>query len=137
MHHSFKIHVIRFELQVPWVGVAAPLSDHLITSPPSKDGSHTQPGSASAVEDGTPPCAGPGAKNLPSTRQGNLIEGGPLQGRAFVFLPLPLSTGLPAHINGCFELSRCKAALELTATSFTGLLLRLSVPVITLVNVSP
>lgn len=27
-------------------------------------------------------------------------------GRAFVFLPLPLATGLPVHVNGCFELSR-------------------------------
>ena len=31
-----------------------------------------------------------------------------LAGRAFVFLPLPLATGLPAHVNGCFELSRCR-----------------------------
>ena len=35
--------------------------------------------------------------------------GGPepeqLQGRAFCFLPLPLFTGLPVHINGLFEVT--------------------------------
>jgi hypothetical protein len=32
-----------------------------------------------------------------------------VQGRAYCFLPLPVSTGLPVHINGYFELSsnRC------------------------------
>ncbi|KDO29648.1 hypothetical protein SPRG_05600 [Saprolegnia parasitica CBS 223.65] len=29
----------------------------------------------------------------------------PLQGRAFCFLPLPVETGLPIHVNGYFELS--------------------------------
>ena len=35
------------------------------------------------------------------------VEGVPLpvSGRAFCFLPLPIETGLPLHVNGCFELS--------------------------------
>ena len=39
----------------------------------------------------------PGEEVLPSLR--------PLQGKAFCFLPLPVYTGLPVHINGFFELS--------------------------------
>lgn len=58
------------DLQVPWVGVAAPL--------PDKDSGEAEPHQVAAS----------------------------VAGRAFVFLPLPLSTGLPAHVNGCFELSR-------------------------------
>ena len=29
----------------------------------------------------------------------------PLVGQAFCFLPLPVQTGLPVHVNGTFELS--------------------------------
>ncbi|EFJ44918.1 hypothetical protein VOLCADRAFT_118510 [Volvox carteri f. nagariensis] len=32
-------------------------------------------------------------------------SGGGLDGRAFCFLPLPIRTGLPVHVNGYFELS--------------------------------
>nr|KYP37061.1 Sacsin [Cajanus cajan] len=35
---------------------------------------------------------------------GNLVEKS-FEGRAFCFLPLPISTGLPAHVNAYFELS--------------------------------
>ncbi|CAI5741174.1 unnamed protein product [Peronospora destructor] len=33
------------------------------------------------------------------------IDGMPIDGRAFCFLPLPVRVGLPVHINGYFELS--------------------------------
>lgn len=33
------------------------------------------------------------------------IGDSPMEGRAFCFLPLPVKTGLPVHINGYFELS--------------------------------
>jgi sacsin len=36
---------------------------------------------------------------------GTTDASGALAGRAFCFLPLPAATGLPAHINGYFELS--------------------------------
>lgn len=29
----------------------------------------------------------------------------PLEGQAFAFLPLPVRTGMPVHVNGTFELS--------------------------------
>lgn len=32
-------------------------------------------------------------------------EGGGVEGKAFCFLPLPIATGLPVHINGSFQLS--------------------------------
>jgi len=35
----------------------------------------------------------------------------PVEGRAFCFLPLPITTGLPVHINGYFELSNNRRAL--------------------------
>ena len=31
---------------------------------------------------------------------------GALEGLAYCFLPLPVKTGLPCHVNGYFELSR-------------------------------
>jgi hypothetical protein len=36
-------------------------------------------------------------------------------GRAFCFLPLPALTNLPVHINGFFELSSNRCALDLVA----------------------
>ena len=33
------------------------------------------------------------------------LDGPPSRGRAFVFLPLPILTGLPVHVNAYFELS--------------------------------
>eukprot|EP00850_Spirogloea_muscicola_P025588 SM003593S13375 [mRNA] locus=s3593:194:1103:+ [translate_table: standard] len=36
---------------------------------------------------------------------GSSDSGGREAGRAFCFLPLPVATGLPVHVNGCFELS--------------------------------
>lgn len=32
-------------------------------------------------------------------------DGHPTDGRAYVFLPLPIKTGLPVHVNAYFELS--------------------------------
>lgn len=86
---------------MPWVGVAARLSQALPSAPrPIGSSSVDVPGQENAHE----AC-------MPASTRGQVEDGVlrcvPLQGRAFVFLPLPLSTGLPAHVNGCFELSRC------------------------------
>ena len=35
----------------------------------------------------------------------------PVGGRAFCFLPLPLATGLPCHVNGCFALTSNRRGL--------------------------
>ena len=37
-----------------------------------------------------------------------------VDGYAFCFLPLPMKTGLPFHINGLFEIGRDRSALKLT-----------------------
>ena len=72
---------------VPWAGIAAPLAE---------------------------PSPGPPA--LAEAAEGALVSAGQvadvvpgLQGRAFCFLPLPLPTGLPVHVNGLFE---CAPAWE-------------------------
>jgi sacsin len=67
---------------VPWVGVAARLT------------------SSSSSISGEGLLADDGAAGL-----GRSDAAGALAGRAFCFLPLPAATGLPAHINGYFELS--------------------------------
>ena len=36
---------------------------------------------------------------------GGVASSSDVQGKAFCFLPMPVSTGLPVHINGLFELS--------------------------------
>ena len=46
----------------------------------------------------------PLAPKLGETRPGDAPPPA-LTGRAFCFLPLPISTGLPAHVNGCFALT--------------------------------
>jgi sacsin len=68
---------------VPWVGVAARL---------------TSSSNSSSSSEGM--LEGDGAAGL-----GRTDASGALAGRAFCFLPLPAATGLPAHINGYFELS--------------------------------
>jgi sacsin len=61
---------------------------------------------AMAVDDvsgrGLVPWAGVAAQ-LPSTQES--AQALVLRGRAFCFLPLPVRTGLPVHVNGYFELS--------------------------------
>lgn len=41
-------------------------------------------------------------------------------GRAFVFLPLPLGTALPVHVNGFFELSDNRRDLWYADAGMTG-----------------
>ncbi|CAH0517172.1 unnamed protein product [Peronospora belbahrii] len=44
-------------------------------------------------------------KLIPWVGIASRIDGVPVDGRAFCFLPLPVRVGLPVHINGYFELS--------------------------------
>lgn len=74
---------IRMENQVhgfvPWAGIAAKLG---VEADPSRDGSMLE-----------------GPQDLYA------VENICLEGRAFCFLPLPVKTGLPVHVNAYFELS--------------------------------
>lgn len=65
----------KFMKFVPWAGVAARLST-----------------TAAAVAS---PVDGEGSEPLPPAPRG----------AAYCFLPLPVQTGLPVHVNGYFELS--------------------------------
>jgi len=76
---------------VPWACVAAYLNSvkldvDLVESSKGEDGSMVSPDLFQNV-------------SLPN----HLLEN--FEGRAFCFLPLPISTGLPAHVNAYFELS--------------------------------
>ncbi|KAG7379423.1 hypothetical protein PHYPSEUDO_008661 [Phytophthora pseudosyringae] len=44
-------------------------------------------------------------KLIPWVGIASRIDGVPMEGRAFCFLPLPVRIGLPVHVNGYFELS--------------------------------
>ncbi|CAN0506780.1 unnamed protein product, partial [Scytosiphon promiscuus] len=68
---------------VPWAGVAARLST-----------TARAPASSEAAGEGG--GGGSGPKPPPPT---------PPRGAAYCFLPLPVVTGLPVHVNGYFELS--------------------------------
>ncbi|OAE21027.1 hypothetical protein AXG93_606s1120 [Marchantia polymorpha subsp. ruderalis] len=73
---------------VPWSGIAAPLQpEH-----PARVGSENTSGTVGV-----------------STTVGETVldakSGLSFEGRAFCFLPLPVKTGLPVHVNGYFELS--------------------------------
>ena len=77
---------------VPWGGVAAHLTHNgtlvslLLNKLDNKEGKDTAQSQSLAQS--------------PNSRVGN--EG---SGNAFCFLPLPVDTGLPVHVNGFFELS--------------------------------
>lgn len=71
----------KFMKFVPWAGVAARLATTEV-APPSADGGGDGDG-------------GGGSKPLPPSPRG----------AAYCFLPLPVQTGLPVHVNGYFELS--------------------------------
>ena len=82
---------------VPWGGIAAPLD------------------AASSSQQQAASESGPAAES-----KGRLSQ---LQGRAFCFLPLPLPTGLPVHVNGLFEVTNnrwvcCSASLVAGHTGF-------------------
>ena len=66
---------------VPWAGIAAPLAEPSAVAP-----AMAEPGEGALVSAG---------------QMADVVPG--LQGRAFCFLPLPLPTGLPVHVNGLFE----------------------------------
>jgi hypothetical protein len=72
---------------LPWVGVAARLPEA------------SQLGEASGVGGAPTSLSGPGA---PADADDGRLA---LEGRAFCFLPLPIRTGLPVHVNAYFELS--------------------------------
>ena len=75
---------------VPWVGVAARAPFNRTPTLDTTEG---------AVETLAPGDDGSGSGSVPGPRS----EG--LRGRAFCFLPLPVLTGLPVHVNATFELS--------------------------------
>ncbi|CAM6095372.1 unnamed protein product [Calypogeia fissa] len=74
---------------VPWSGIAAPLQSH----------EQAVAGAESLVD--------VGVSNVRAENGVEVLQGSPssLEGRAFCFLPLPVKTGLPVHVNGYFELS--------------------------------
>lgn len=89
---------------VPWVGAAAPL-------PPLPAASAARGASEAAAAAAAAVAAGQLAqKDGDAISSAAGADGGSRQpgggGLAFVFLPLPIATGLPVHVNGCFELSR-------------------------------
>lgn len=49
--------------------------------------------------------SGNGVRLVPWAGCAARIGGAPVDGQAFCFLPLPIYTGLPVHLNGYFELS--------------------------------
>lgn len=52
------------------------------------------------------PWAGVAARlSTSSGKGGDEDEVSPVRGAAYCFLPLPVNTGLPVHVNGYFELS--------------------------------
>eukprot|EP00967_Tisochrysis_lutea_P136754 scaffold244336_cov18-Tisochrysis_lutea.AAC.3 len=65
--------------QVPWAAVAAEITP--ATCPLSKD------------------------KSEGTEHSHNTAAGTQARGRAYCFLPLPVLTGLPVHVNAFFELS--------------------------------
>ena len=74
---------------VPWVGVAARLAAADVAEP--------MPAPAAQLV-----AAGGGAEE---EKQQEAADVNALDGRAFCFLPLPIRTGLPVHLNAYFELS--------------------------------
>ncbi len=44
----------------------------------------------------------------------------PTDGRAFCFLPLPVTTKLPVHVNAYFDLSKDRRGLLLASSDLTG-----------------
>ena len=55
-----------------------------------------------------------------AVRLGGAKEAVACEGRAFVFLPLPILTGLPVHLNGFFELSENRRELWYADAGMTG-----------------
>lgn len=49
--------------------------------------------------------SGSGTQELFQSALGSIKDAKDFEGRAFCFLPLPISTGLPVHVNAYFELS--------------------------------
>jgi hypothetical protein len=87
---------------VPWVGAAALLPQ--LPASAASSSAHRRPAGLAKEKEGsgsTMPLADDGPADAKAA-----------SGRAFVFLPLPIATGLPLHVNGCFELSRWEALAD-------------------------
>ena len=52
--------------------------------------------------------------------QSGILSPKPLNGGAFCFLPLPIQTGLPFHVNGFFDVSRDRSSLKATDDGRAG-----------------
>ena len=52
--------------------------------------------------------------------QSGTLSPKPLNGCAFCFLPLPIQTGLPFHVNGFFDVSRDRSSLKATDDGRAG-----------------
>ncbi len=93
---------------IPWVGVAALVhssrawADDEGTAKPSP-GALAGAGARPALP--PPRRLGGGGAAAAEGAEAEAAEGVPGQGRAFCFLPLPVRTGLPVHVNAFFELS--------------------------------
>lgn len=77
---------------VPWVCIATPISSVEVEK---------RMGGSEEVSDASFPIAADILQILQTSLQATTN----FDGRAFCFLPLPISTGLPVHINAYFELS--------------------------------
>ncbi|XP_042037175.1 sacsin isoform X1 [Salvia splendens] len=77
---------------VPWVCIATPVSSVEVEN---------RSGGSEDVSDSSFPDTGDILQILQTSMQATSN----FDGRAFCFLPLPISTGLPVHINAYFELS--------------------------------
>lgn len=90
---------------IPWVGVAARLSGNSNSSSFTSNNisSNSSLGSSlDTIQDaGQGQVAGDKAVALSSSS----APEAPVAGQAFCFLPLPIPTGLPVHVNAFFELS--------------------------------
>lgn len=93
---------------VPWVGAAAPLPQ-LPASSAGSSGAHSHSSGLAKEKQSS-------EKSMPLADD-SMADSKAAGGRAFVFLPLPIATGLPLHVNGCFELSRWEASAEVLICS--------------------
>ncbi|KAL2612990.1 hypothetical protein R1flu_024682 [Riccia fluitans] len=79
---------------VPWSGIAASLAA-------MPDSGQQQQRVESETSSGVEGVSDPGGE----TKLDGVVSIVSFEGRAFCFLPLPVKTGLPVHVNGYFELS--------------------------------
>ena len=105
---------------IPWVGVAAPLSENtaataIATATADLSLQQQQQQQQLQVQEASLALSAPEDSNNHNNSSSSSSSGLSLKlvgsgadvrnGRAFCFLQLPVSTGLPVHLNGFFELS--------------------------------